>query len=154
MYEAQGNKQQDLARIVSERHCQRLEALIKSVDTSKGEKARGFVYMVMCVLDCMCVFVCVRVYVKDRAHTHTRPHPQNSPPPQKNTPPNSPPPPHQRNPPQTHRPTNIIKSSTKQNNTQIEVGGDVDVKARWVAPTIVSGVTPDSALMQEEIFGA
>jgi aldehyde dehydrogenase (NAD+) len=29
----------------------------------------------------------------------------------------------------------------------------VDVSARWIAPTIVSGVTPDSALMQEEIFG-
>ncbi len=30
----------------------------------------------------------------------------------------------------------------------------MDVPARWVAPTIVSGVSPDSALMQEEIFGA
>jgi aldehyde dehydrogenase (NAD+) len=33
------------------------------------------------------------------------------------------------------------------------VGGQVDVEARYVAPTIVTGVKPDAALMGEEIFG-
>jgi hypothetical protein len=43
MYEAQGNKKEDLARIVSERHCLRLEALIKSVGKNgdKAEKVGG-----------------------------------------------------------------------------------------------------------------
>lgn len=36
---------------------------------------------------------------------------------------------------------------------EIVVGGDVDVAARYVAPTIVTGVKPDAALMGEEIFG-
>lgn len=45
MYEAQGNKKADLARVVSERHCLRLEALIQSVGkNNKGEKVK-----------CMCI---------------------------------------------------------------------------------------------------
>jgi aldehyde dehydrogenase (NAD+) len=35
----------------------------------------------------------------------------------------------------------------------IHTGGQVDVAARYVAPTIVVNPAPDSALMQEEIFG-
>jgi aldehyde dehydrogenase (NAD+) len=36
---------------------------------------------------------------------------------------------------------------------EIAVGGTVDVEARYIAPTVVTGVKPDSALMGEEIFG-
>jgi aldehyde dehydrogenase (NAD+) len=36
---------------------------------------------------------------------------------------------------------------------EIAVGGAVDVEARYVAPTVVTGVKPDAALMGEEIFG-
>jgi aldehyde dehydrogenase (NAD+) len=36
---------------------------------------------------------------------------------------------------------------------EIAVGGTVDVDARYIAPTVVTGVKPDSALMGEEIFG-
>lgn len=35
----------------------------------------------------------------------------------------------------------------------VEVGGRVDLAQRYIAPTILSGVRPDAALMQEEIFG-
>lgn len=55
-------------------------------------------------------------------------------------------------PPSTyHMPTHTLTNSFL--NKQIEAGGDVDVKARYISPTIVSGVTPESRLMQEEIFG-
>ncbi|MBN6760833.1 aldehyde dehydrogenase family protein, partial [Micrococcus luteus] len=36
---------------------------------------------------------------------------------------------------------------------ELLVGGDVDVAARYMAPTVVTGVKPDGALMQEELFG-
>jgi len=36
---------------------------------------------------------------------------------------------------------------------EVAVGGEVDVEGRYVAPTIVTGVKPDAALMGEEIFG-
>lgn len=36
---------------------------------------------------------------------------------------------------------------------EVAVGGTVDVAERYVAPTIVTGVKPDAALMGEEIFG-
>lgn len=35
----------------------------------------------------------------------------------------------------------------------VPVGGTVDVEARYVAPTVVTGVKPDASLMGEEIFG-
>lgn len=35
----------------------------------------------------------------------------------------------------------------------VAAGGTVDVDARYIAPTIVTGVKPDAALMGEEIFG-
>jgi aldehyde dehydrogenase (NAD+) len=35
----------------------------------------------------------------------------------------------------------------------IALGGEVDVEARYVPPTVVTGVKPDAALMGEEIFG-
>ncbi|KAA1419293.1 aldehyde dehydrogenase family protein [Nocardioides humilatus] len=36
---------------------------------------------------------------------------------------------------------------------EVAVGGDVDIEGTYVAPTIVTGVKPDAALMGEEIFG-
>jgi aldehyde dehydrogenase (NAD+) len=36
---------------------------------------------------------------------------------------------------------------------RIELGGVTDPTERYIAPTVVTGVTPDSALMSEEIFG-
>lgn len=36
---------------------------------------------------------------------------------------------------------------------QVEVGGQVDVKSRYVAPTLISGVKHDSKIMAQEIFG-
>ena len=36
---------------------------------------------------------------------------------------------------------------------EVLVGGEVDPAARYMAPTVVTGVQPDGALMQEELFG-
>jgi len=36
---------------------------------------------------------------------------------------------------------------------EVAFGGDVDVEARYVAPTVLTGVKPDAAVMGEEIFG-
>jgi aldehyde dehydrogenase (NAD+) len=36
---------------------------------------------------------------------------------------------------------------------EIACGGEVDVADRYVAPTVLRGVKPDAAVMQEEIFG-
>lgn len=36
---------------------------------------------------------------------------------------------------------------------QIVVGGEVDIEGKYIAPTVMTGVEPDSPLMQEEIFG-
>ena len=33
------------------------------------------------------------------------------------------------------------------------IGGEFDEKTRFVAPTLLDGVSPDSPVMQEEIFG-
>ncbi|KRA38881.1 MULTISPECIES: aldehyde dehydrogenase family protein [unclassified Nocardioides] len=36
---------------------------------------------------------------------------------------------------------------------EVAVGGDVDLAGRYVAPTVLTGVKPDAAVMGEEIFG-
>jgi len=36
---------------------------------------------------------------------------------------------------------------------RVALGGDFDPAARFVAPTVVTGVTPDMPLMEEELFG-
>ena len=36
---------------------------------------------------------------------------------------------------------------------QVVVGGEVDIEGKYIAPTVMTGVDPDSPLMQEEIFG-
>lgn len=35
----------------------------------------------------------------------------------------------------------------------VVTGGDADVQSRYIAPTVLRGVHPDAAVMQEEIFG-
>ena len=35
----------------------------------------------------------------------------------------------------------------------VVIGGETDAAARYIAPTVLTGVTPDSPVMQEEIFG-
>jgi aldehyde dehydrogenase (NAD+) len=36
---------------------------------------------------------------------------------------------------------------------RVEAGGVVDASSRYIAPTVLSGVKPDTAVMEEEIFG-
>lgn len=36
---------------------------------------------------------------------------------------------------------------------QVVVGGEVDVEDKYIAPTVLTGVEPDSPIMREEIFG-
>lgn len=40
-----------------------------------------------------------------------------------------------------------------QRGAKVLVGGEVDVAQCYVAPTLIEGVPPDAALLQEEIFG-
>lgn len=52
----------------------------------------------------------------------------------------------------------ISEDATRRLSALIEgmdvyAGGEVDVQARYVAPTILDNVRPDDAVMQEEIFG-
>ena len=35
----------------------------------------------------------------------------------------------------------------------VVIGGEVDDGERYIAPTVIDGVTPDDPIMQEEIFG-
>lgn len=48
---------------------------------------------------------------------------------------------------QFHRLTNLLKSC------DVAVGGDTDQSEKYIAPTIVTNVKPNDAIMQEEIFG-
>ena len=41
----------------------------------------------------------------------------------------------------------------KSTNGQVVVGGDCDEESRFIAPTVVTGVTVNDPLMQDEIFG-
>ena len=41
----------------------------------------------------------------------------------------------------------------KEKPGKIEVGGDVNVDEKYIAPTLISGVSLDSKLMEDEIFG-
>lgn len=42
---------------------------------------------------------------------------------------------------------------TVEAGATIEIGGDVDPSQRYIAPTVLSGVSVDSPIMKEEIFG-
>ena len=49
--------------------------------------------------------------------------------------------------PKTERLAVFLKSA------HVVTGGDIDVEARYIAPTIIDAVKPDDPVMQEEIFG-
>jgi aldehyde dehydrogenase (NAD+) len=42
---------------------------------------------------------------------------------------------------------------TVQAGAKVEIGGEADAADRYIAPTVLTGVTPDAAVMGEEIFG-
>lgn len=46
----------------------------------------------------------------------------------------------------------IVKASIEQ-GAKLELGGDFKAEERYISPTILSNVTLDSSVMQEEIFG-
>jgi aldehyde dehydrogenase (NAD+) len=52
----------------------------------------------------------------------------------------------------TDRLTSLLEAGLAA-GAKIEAGGQVDAGERYVAPTILSGVRPDSPLMEDEIFG-
>ncbi|MBI5915625.1 MAG: aldehyde dehydrogenase family protein [Bacteroidetes bacterium] len=51
-----------------------------------------------------------------------------------------------------HRLKNLLDDAVSGGAT-IEVGGETNEKNRYIAPTIITGLTDGSSLMQEEIFG-
>ena len=48
--------------------------------------------------------------------------------------------------------TRLIESAKKEGAT-VRYGGHTSREERYIAPTVITGVRPDSALMEEEIFG-
>jgi aldehyde dehydrogenase (NAD+) len=46
-----------------------------------------------------------------------------------------------------------LLEGAKQRGATVETGGHVDAAERYIAPTILSGVEPDSPIMADEIFG-
>ena len=52
----------------------------------------------------------------------------------------------------THRVQRLLEDALAA-GAKIEAGGQVDSRDRYIAPTILSGVQPESPLMQNEIFG-
>lgn len=52
----------------------------------------------------------------------------------------------------TERVARLIEEALAS-GAKIEVGGQINLKDRYIAPTVLSGVRPDSAVMQDEIFG-
>ena len=46
----------------------------------------------------------------------------------------------------------LLADAVRQ-GAKIEAGGETDAAERFIAPTVLSGVAPDAALMAEEIFG-
>ena len=52
----------------------------------------------------------------------------------------------------THRVRRLMEDALAA-GAKIEAGGQVDARERYIAPTIFSGVGPESPLMQDEIFG-
>ncbi len=49
--------------------------------------------------------------------------------------------------PKTHRLIALMKDG------EIFTGGEINLQERYIAPTILTGISPDHAIMQEEIFG-
>jgi len=50
------------------------------------------------------------------------------------------------------RVASLIEDAVRR-GARVETGGRVDVAGRYIAPTILSWVSPDAAIMQDEIFG-
>jgi aldehyde dehydrogenase (NAD+) len=50
------------------------------------------------------------------------------------------------------RVSGLLEQAVRE-GARVEIGGETAAADRYIAPTILSGVHPDSALMQEEIFG-
>src|SRR4029079_9086269 len=46
-----------------------------------------------------------------------------------------------------------LLDDARSRGAQVIAGGEVDVAARYVEPTLLDGVPMDAAIMQEEIFG-
>ena len=46
-----------------------------------------------------------------------------------------------------------LLDGTVAQGARVEIGGEIDVAERDIAPTVVTGVGPDAPLMSEEIFG-
>ncbi|MGA9520298.1 MAG: aldehyde dehydrogenase family protein [Myxococcaceae bacterium] len=46
----------------------------------------------------------------------------------------------------------LLDQTVKQ-GARVELGGAYDVEERYVAPTVLTGITPSSPIMREEIFG-
>ncbi len=46
-----------------------------------------------------------------------------------------------------------LLEKTVAQGARVEIGGSLDVEERYVAPTVLTGITPSSAIMSEEIFG-
>ena len=49
--------------------------------------------------------------------------------------------------------TTRIKGLLEEGGFEVAHGGEVDVEANYVAPTLLRGVTPGAGVMEEEIFG-
>lgn len=46
----------------------------------------------------------------------------------------------------------VLQETITQGAT-VEMGGEIDASQRYIAPTILTGITQDSAIMRDEIFG-
>jgi aldehyde dehydrogenase (NAD+) len=46
-----------------------------------------------------------------------------------------------------------LLDDTVRAGAKVEIGGATDADQRYIAPTVLTGVTPDAAVMSEEIFG-
>jgi len=46
-----------------------------------------------------------------------------------------------------------VLNETAQAGAKIELGGELDEAEKYIPPTIITNITPESAIMEEEIFG-
>lgn len=46
-----------------------------------------------------------------------------------------------------------VLNETVQSGAKVEIGGDINKEEKYISPTILTSVTPESAIMEEEIFG-
>ncbi len=55
--------------------------------------------------------------------------------------------------PRHHQRLTALLHDSLEKGARIEIGGHTSAEERYIDPTVVTGVSPKSALMQEEIFG-